>query len=253
MYSAVIIDDEDDAIQVLAELLSNFTSFKLKITGTAKKLTDGIQLIKQLNPDIVFLDIDMPGKNGMEIYNYFSEPNFKIIFVTAYQQYAVEAVNHDAFGYLLKPVNFLDLQSLLQRAVKQLNKEQKQSELEDKLHAFYTANIEGKNIILDIESGFLVENTRNIEYCYANQAYCVVVLHTGKEITVSKPLKALQELLPESQFYRTHKSYLVNIFYIRKFAKGNESYVLLKNGTKIPVSTRTSSIISKEIKNMLID
>ena len=86
MYSAVIIDDEDDAIQVLAELLSNFTSFKLKITGTAKKLTDGIQLIKQLNPDIVFLDIDMPGKNGMEIYNYFSEPNFKIIFVTAYQQ-----------------------------------------------------------------------------------------------------------------------------------------------------------------------
>ena len=252
MYSAVIIDDEDDAIQVLAALLSNFTSFKLKIAGTAKKLSDGIELIKHTNPDIVFLDIDMPGKNGMEIYQHFSDPTFKIIFVTAYEQYAIDAVNNNAFGYLLKPVNFLNLQSLLLRAVKQLKKEQKQYEMEDKLNAFFTANIEGKNIALDVVGGILIENTRNIEYCYANQSYSQVVLHTGKEIIVSKPLKWLQEMLPNTQFYRTHKSYLVNIFYIRKIIKGNESYVMLKSGIKIPVSVRISTTFSNDIKSMLL-
>jgi len=94
MYSAVIIDDEEDGINVLVHFLRDFTSLKVKVTGTASNLDEGIQIIKNTNPDIVFLDIDMPGKNGMAIYNYFDEPTFKIVFVTAYQQYAIGALNH---------------------------------------------------------------------------------------------------------------------------------------------------------------
>ena len=194
----------------------------------------------------------MPGKTGMEIYNYFNEPEFKIIFVTAYQQYAIGALNHSASGYLLKPVSFIDLQELLQKVSKELFHEQQQRELEDKLNVLCAADIVGKNIILDVENGFIMENTKNIEYCYANQSYSVVVLHTKKEIVVTKPLKSLQELLPQNQFYRTHKSYLVNVFYIRKFFRGNESYVILKSGVKIAVSVRTSTIISNDIKKMLL-
>ena len=252
MYSAVIIDDEDDGINVLVQFLSDFTSVKVKVTGTATNLDEGIQIIKNTNPDIVFLDIDMPGKNGMAIYNYFDEPDFKIIFVTAYQQYAIGALNHSASGYLLKPVSFIDLQELLQKVSKELIHEQQQRELEDKLNLLCAADIVGKNIILDVENGFIMENTKNIEYCYANQSYSVVVLHTKKEIVVTKSLKSLQELLPENQFYRTHKSFLVNVFYIRKFFRGNESYVILKSGVKIAVSVRTSSIISNDIKKMLL-
>jgi len=252
MYSAVIIDDEEDAINVLVQLLNNFTSQKVKIAGTASNLDEGIQIIKNTNPDFVFLDIDMPGKNGMEIYRYFSEPDFKVIFVTAYQQYAIGAINHSASGYLLKPVSFVDLQELLQRLTKELIQEQQQQELVDKLNILCAADIVGKNIILDVENGFIMENSRNIEYCYASQSYSVVVLHTKKEIVVTKPLKSLQELLPENQFYRTHKSYLVNVFYIRKFFRGNESYVILKSGVRIPVSVRTSVIISNDIKKMLL-
>ena len=252
MYSAVVIDDEEDAIQLLTQLLSNFTSIKIKVIGTANKLNEGFHLIKKTNPDIVFLDIDMPDENGLGIYNYFKDPAFKIIFVTAYQQFAVDALNKAAFGYLLKPVNIINLQEMLQRVSKQLKFDQRQLEIEDMLNTFSTTDIAGKNIILDVENGFLVENTRNIEYCYASQAYSVVSMHTKKEITVSKSLKALQELLPEYQFYRTHKSYLVNIYYIRKFVKGSESYVILKSGTKIPVSVRVSSIISNDIKKILL-
>ncbi len=252
MYSAVIIDDEEDGINVLAQLLNDFTSIKVKVMDTATNLDDGIQIIKNSNPDIVFLDIDMPGKNGMAIYNYFNEPNFKIIFVTAYQQYAIGALNHSASGYLLKPVSFVDLQKLLQKVTKELIHEQQQRELEDRLNILSTAEMTGKNIILDVENGFIMENTKNIEYCYANQSYSVVVLHTKKEIVVTKSLKSLQELLPQNQFYRTHKSYLVNVFYIRKFFRGNESYVILKSGIKVAVSVRTSAIISNDIKKMLL-
>ena len=252
MYSAVIIDDEDDGINVLNQFLNDFTSVKVKVTGTATSLDEGIQIIKNTNPDLVFLDIDMPGKNGMAIYNYFNEPTFKIIFVTAYQQYAIGALNHSASGYLLKPVSFIDLRELLQKVFKELIHEQQQRELEDRLNILCAADIVGKNIILDVENGFIMENTKNIEYCYASQSYSVVVLHTKKEIIVTKALKSLQELLPNSQFYRTHKSFLVNVFYIRKFFKGNESYVILKSGVKIPVSVRTSTIISNDIKKMLL-
>jgi two-component system LytT family response regulator len=194
----------------------------------------------------------MPGKNGMAIYNYFTEPDFKIIFVTAYQQYAISALNHSAAGYLLKPVSFVDLQELLQKVSKDLSQKQQQRELEDRLNILSSAEMTGKNIVLDVENGFIMENTKNIEYCYANQSYSVVVLHTKKEIFVTKPLKSLQELLPQNQFYRTHKSYLVNVFYIRKYFRGNESYVILKSGVKIPVSVRTSAIISNDIKKMLL-
>ena len=252
MYSAVIIDDEEDGIHVLVQFLSEFTSVKVKVAGTATNLDEGIQIIRNTNPEIVFLDIDMPGKNGMAIYNYFNEPAFKIIFVTAYKQYAIDALNHSASGYLLKPISFIDLQELLVKVTKELNEEQQQRELDDRINLLSSAEMTGKNIILDVENGFIMENTRNIEYCYANQSYSVVVLHTKKEIVVTKPLKSLQELLPPNQFYRTHKSYLVNVFYIRKFFRGNESYVILKSGAKIAVSVRTSAIISNDIKKMLL-
>jgi len=252
MYSAVIIDDEEDGIHVLVQFLSEFTSVKVKVAGTATNLDEGIQIIRNTNPEIVFLDIDMPGKNGMAIYNYFNEPAFRIIFVTAYKQYAIDALNHSASGYLLKPISFVDLQELLLKVTKELNQEQQQRELEDRINLLSSAEMTGKNIILDVENGFIMENTRNIEYCYANQSYSVVVLHTKKEIVVTKPLKSLQELLPPNQFYRTHKTYLVNVFYIRKFFRGNESYVILKSGAKIAVSVRTSAIISNDIKKMLL-
>ncbi|MEI7664385.1 MAG: LytTR family DNA-binding domain-containing protein, partial [Bacteroidota bacterium] len=153
--------------------------------------------------------------------------------------------------YLLKPVNFLELQEALKKVSEELVYEQHQKELEDKINLLCTAEIDGKNIILDVENGFIMENTKTIEYCRADQSYSIVVTYTGKEILVTKSLKELQEILPENQFYRTHKSFLVNIHYIRKFSRANESFVLLKSGVKIPVSVRTSAIITKDIKKML--
>lgn len=249
MLSTVIIDDEETTIHELVDLLKKLSSFEIKIIGTASNLNDGVALIKKTRPDIVFLDINMPGKNGLEIFNEFKNPYFKIIFCTENPNYAIDALKHATSGYLLKPVDFFELRETLQKVSKELLQEQQQLQLEDQINVLSTPEMSGEFIIVAIENGFILANSRNIEYCYANQSYSVVVKHTKKEIIVTKSLKELQEILPENQFYRTHKSFLVNIFYIRKFVHAKESYVLMKSGVRIPVSVRVTSSITNDIKN----
>lgn len=252
MLSAVIIDDEEAAIFLLVELLSTLSAIEIKIAGTANNLGNGVELIRKTQPDIVFLDINMPGRNGLDIYTEFKSPHFKIIFCTAYQQYAIDVFKKYACAYLLKPIDSFDLQESLQKVSDELLQEQNLLQLEDKINILSTPEMKGENIMLDVENGFIMCNTRNIEHCYANQSYSVVVTSTQNEIVVSKSLKELQEILPESQFYRTHKSFLVNIYYIRKFVRAKESYVILESGIKIPVSVRVTSMITKDIKRKLI-
>lgn len=252
MLRVVIIDDEETAIYLLSNFLGNLSSFEVKIIGTALNLEDGVELIKKTQPDIVFLDIKMPRRNGLEIYNEFKSPPFKIIFCSSYQQYALDVLKKSANGYLLKPVDFIELRDTLQVVSSELIQEQQKLQLEDKINLMSTPEMSGKNIMIDVENGFIIGNTRNIEYCYANQSYSVMVTYTQNEIVVTKSLKELQEILPQNQFVRTHKSYLVNIFYIRKFVHTKDSYVVLKSGIKIPVSVRITPSIKKDIEKKLL-
>lgn len=251
MYRVIIIDDESDSIEVLKKLLGSIQTTPTRIVGTASNLEEGINLIRNNLPDIVFLDIEMPGGNGLGIYNHFPNPEFKIIFVTAYSQYAISALKKSASDYLLKPVNIIDLKESLKKTSGTIEAEHQKEMLIDRIPYLSALPENGKNIILDVENGFIVQNTNNIIYCIAAQSYAVIVTSSGKEITVSKSLKELQELLPASQFYRTHKSYLVNINHIQKFIKSTESFVQMFTGAKIPVSVRTGSTIVKDLKNML--
>ena len=114
MFRIAVVDDEEDAINVVLKLLENFSTISFKIVGTANNLEDGVDLIKKTRPDLIFLDIEMPGQNGLAIYDYFEEPDFEIIFMTAYQQYAIEALKKSASDYLLKPLNIVELKDSLQ-------------------------------------------------------------------------------------------------------------------------------------------
>ena len=252
MLSAVIIDDEETAIQVLIEMLTDISSIKIKIAGTALNLKAGVEIIKMTQPDIVFIDINMPGKNGLEIYNEFKCPDFKIIFCSAYPQFAFDVLKKAASGYLLKPIDLIELEKVLQKVKNELYYEQKQLMLEDKIDFLNSPAMNGDNILLEVENGFIIGNSKNIEYCYAKNSHSVVVMQSQKEYEVTKSLKELEENLPQAQFYRTHKSYLVNIYYIRKFVHAKENYVLLESGVKVPVSVRITTVISKDIKNRML-
>jgi len=252
MYNVVVIDDQDSSWKPLIYLLNSLTTLKIKVLGNATNLDEGVNLIKLHKPDIVFLDVEMPGKKGFAIYDYFRKPDFKIIFVTGDKNYAVDAIRFSAADFLVKPVEMVDLRESLQKVIHQIEWEHQQAELIDRINYISVQGKPGKNILFDVEGGgFEMENTSNIEYCQADKSYSDIFTIGNKKITVSKSLKELQEILPEDQFYKTHKSYLVNINYIRKFVKANKSYVLLKSGTKIDVSVRVSTVISKDLKQKL--
>lgn len=253
MLSVVVIDDELMSLNLLVHLLNNFTSIQLKVVGKATNLSEGIALIKNTNPDIVFLDIEMPDGNGMEIFNHQLSQKVKIVLVTGHDNYAIDAINKSVAGYLLKPVNFITLQDVIRKVDKMIHLEQQRLELEDKISILCTSEVPGKNLIFEVEGGFIMENSRNIEYCTADQSYATIFTHAKREFVVSKSLKELESYLPKNQFYRTHKSHLVNIYYIRKFVRSGESFVLLKSGVKIPVSVRKASVIFNEIKEMLLN
>lgn len=251
MLSAVIIDDEESSIKILEELLTNQTFIEIKIAGTALNLNDGINIIRNTLPDIVFLDIHMPIRNGLEIYNEFKSPNFKIIFCTAYPEHAIEAITKNSSGYILKPIDFKKLEEILTAVNHKLLEEQQQRLLEDKFNVLCCPIKKGENILLEVENGFFVQNTRNIEYCYVKDSYSVVVMQSQKEYIIKKPLKDLYKQLPNNQFYQTHKSYLVNIYFIREFVHSKNSYVILERGFKIPVSNRRTLVIANEIKRKM--
>lgn len=252
MYRIVVIDDENDAIDVVAKTLKFLTSVPVKIVGSANDLEEGVGVIRKTKPDIVLLDIEMPGRNGLGIYDFFPEPDFKVIFVTAFNKYALEALKKSASEYLLKPISIIDLKEALLKTIRQIEKEQHHEAITDKIGDLSALQVTGKNIILDVEEGFIIENTNNIEYCFANQSYSTIVTLAKKEIVVTRSLKQLEELISDPFFYRTHKSYLVNVHYIKKFVKGIESYVLLKSGTRIPVSSRKTMKIGSELKLLLL-
>ena len=246
MLNAVIIDDEETAIYVLADLLNNFSSLDIKIAGTAFNMEDGIEIIKRIRPDIIFLDNNMIKKNKFEIHDEIKSPHFKIIFCTAYQQYADDVFRMSASAYLLKPIELFELHKILQKVYHELMLVQNTFQFEDKINILGTPEIVGENIILNVENGFIIGNTRDIEYCYGKNSFSVIMTNTQKGFLVNKSLNELQEILPQNHFNRIHQSYLVNINYNQKIVHANEKYVIMKSGIVIPVAVRTASVNPKQ-------
>jgi two-component system LytT family response regulator len=247
MINILIIDDDECAVRVLINLLTKISSLDINIAGTALNLDDGVEFIKRTQPDIVFLDMNMSGRNVLELFSEFKPPRFKTIICTAYSQYAIPAMKIGARGYILKPIELNDLQETLKRVTKEVKQMQIQNQMEYSIKTSNSTMLSGKNIIFDYADGFLMLNSQNIEYCYAINSHCGLVTFSKKEYIVEKSLLDLQKMLPIKQFYRTDKSYLVNINYIRQFVRTSESFLIMKNGAKIPVSHRMTPHFAKDL------
>jgi len=250
---AILIDDEEDALEGLKALLHNFIDTPVHVIATAQDLDKGIMLIRNHAPDVVFLDIDMPGKNGLALYETFSKPRFNVIFTTAYQEYAIDALRNKAVDYLLKPVDFIELKEAIQKIVKNKRAEQRLLALEDQMLQTIPPHMKGKNIMFPVQGGFEIYNTQHIEFVEAEQMYARLTLFSGRSVILSKPLKEIEELLPKDTFLRTHKSFLVNVFYIRKYRKSQKHLVILRSGAEIPVAVRNVSAFLDELHKRLED
>jgi two-component system, LytTR family, response regulator len=246
MIKAILIDDEKNALEVLEWQLKNHCP-DIEVAALCTNADEAVIAIIQQKPQLIFLDIEMPIKNGFEVLNAFEEPTFDVIFTTAYNQFAIKAIKYAAFDYLLKPIDAEDLKASIERF--KIKKAPTASEQFNLLmeHMNKTTNI-GK-IALNTSDGLQFVNTEQIIRCESLSNYTKIYLTTNQKITIAKTLKEVEETLLGYNFYRIHNSHLINIYHIEKYVKADGGYVLMKDGEHITVArNRREGFIAKFAK-----
>lgn len=214
---AIIIDDEEDGRDVLSNLIVR-TNRNIEILSTCDSLVSGVEQIKLLKPDVVFLDVQMPNYAGYEIGSFFDSIDFEIIFVTAFDQYAIKAFELSAIDYLVKPVNRLRLNESLDKLVKKLGSEKISNEYKLLLENMKSEN--SPKLVISEMSGKRILDMSKIIAIQGKGAYSEIILSSGEKILASKNLSHFESVLPKESFFRTHKSWIVGINQIVKLIKG---------------------------------
>ncbi|MCP4437439.1 MAG: response regulator transcription factor [Aureispira sp.] len=216
---AILVDDEESAREVLSNLLARFCP-EVEILDTCSDVLQAVESIKKHKPEVVFLDIEMPNYNGFELMQFFENIDFEIVFVTAYERYAIRAFEVAAIDYLLKPVDI----SRLKEAIAKLHTKLQTHQMKEQYQVLIDGlkNREVKSIVISTQNQRYVLPTTDIVAIKAHEAYCHIYTIEGKEYMVSKHLKHYESILEDTHhFFRTHKSWLVNIEYILSYSKTN--------------------------------
>ena len=236
MVNALIIEDDRNNIEVLNGLLARFCP-DVTLAGSATNVNDGIALIKQLSPDLVFLDVELGDQTSFEIIKHFSSPSFKIIFTTAHEQYAFKAIKASCIEYLLKPINYKELQEAVKKFDQQKNLSVNQKKIEVLLDNLGN-NTSGVNkLAIPTSEGYTFLNSNELMYCQADLNYTVIHTSKNERLVSSKNLKEFEELLNPSVFFRCHKSYIINLNFIKKFNR-SDSVVYMANDASIDIAVR---------------
>ncbi|MGC4101721.1 LytR/AlgR family response regulator transcription factor [Ferruginibacter sp.] len=236
MLKAIIIDDEPKGRSILQQLLTLHAP-QLHIAGIAANADEGLLLIDSHKPDIVFLDVEMPGKSGFDLLRELNNIDFKVVFVSAHNHYSLKAIKFHAFDYLLKPI---DLDELKQTIAKLLQSAQSRSQeqLQEMLTASKPGNTEFGKIAIPSLSSIDLINVDDILYCEASSNNTFVYLVNNKKIVATKNLKEYEDILVNHRFFRIHHAYLVNLKHVARYIKGEGGSVVLSNQKELEVSRR---------------
>lgn len=233
---AIIIDDERKARSVLKILIEENCP-KITEVFEAQDLLSGVELIKQERPNIVFLDIEMPEHSGLEILNFIEKEDFtlEIIFTTAYSEYAIQAFQLAAVDYLLKPVRPTQVKEAVDKAIKRIGSSQINMRLDELKKSLASSNF--NKIGLPFSDGIKFVNFSDIIVLEADGMYTKITTSVTTEILVSKPLKHFVDLLKShSEFYKPHRSFLINLNYIKEYIKKDGGYIIMDNDKSVSIS-----------------
>ena len=245
MLSILVIDDEQKARDTIRNILK-LSTIRLEILGEAASVDEGFDLIKQLNPNLILLDINMPDGTGFDLLKKFDSFYFKVIFITAYEEYAVKAFKFSALDYILKPFQAGELLRAVEKAGEALDNEK--TELKFKT---FLGNLDKlKKVVLRTAESIHIINLNDIIRLEADVNYTRFFLDSGKKLLVSKTLKEYDEMLGESGFFRSHQSHLVNLDYILSFEKTEGGHLVMADESQVPVSSRKREALFKIFENL---
>ena len=234
MKTALLIDDELNSLDTLEYELRQFED-DIKVIGTCSDPRMAKTLIQNLRPDVLFLDIEMPWMSGFELLDSLEQIDFHLIFVTAYDQFAIKAFEYFTLDYLLKPVS----KSALERAIDKISKSTEVSptiNVTQIIKTLQEQQREVKKIALPVRNGYEFYKHDDIIRCEADANYCKIFVRNEKNILVSKSLKVISAMLDYPNFFRPHQSHLINIDFMKKFDKSDGGFILMEDGKAIPIS-----------------
>ncbi|MCD4747129.1 MAG: LytTR family DNA-binding domain-containing protein [Bacteroidales bacterium] len=245
MISIVIIDDEPKARETIINILK-LSKAGINIVGQAEDVSSGYDIIILKNPDLVLLDINLPDGTGFDLLKKFEKINFKVIFITAYEEHAIKAFKFNALDYILKPVTAGDLIQAVEKAGESIYKE----ETGIQLSALLSNLNKIKKIVLKTAESIHLINVKDIIRCESDVNYTIFHLINDEKLMVSKTLKEYTELLESVGFFRTHQSHLVNLDHIVRYDKAEGGHLVMDDESIVPVSSRKKENLLMLFENM---
>ena len=242
MIKAVLIDDEKNALEMLEWQLQSYCP-QVQILELCRNADEGIDAIKKHAPQLVFLDIEMPRKNGFEVILHFPEPPFDVIFTTAYDQFAIKAFKFAALDYLLKPIDADDLTAAVQRYEKKQRHLQFKEQLEILLQQYKQPQLAPGKIPFATQEGIVFVKPETIVRCESSSNYTTLFFADKSKLIISKTLKEVEDLLQPYGFFRVHHSHLINLQQVSRYVKAEGGYIEMSDGAQVPVSRQRKDYV----------
>jgi len=242
----VIVDDEHDAVEFIASIIGEFCP-SLEVVGKAYNVFQGISEIEARKPDLLFLDVEMPNGTGFDLLAQFPEKGFDVIFITAFNHYAIKAIKFSAVDYILKPININEFIEAVERASRKRLERHSHSNENLKVLMENIRTAAPTRLAIPVSDGMEYLNPKEIIRIEADRSYSWFFVTGNRKMLVSKHLKEFQELLGDRYFFRPHNSHLVNLKYVRKYLRKEGGYIEMSDGAVIPVSRNRKDLFLSQM------
>jgi two-component system, LytTR family, response regulator len=236
MLKCIIVDDELKSRESLKILIEDFCE-GVTVDAICQNVDEAVLAIDQVNPDIVFLDIQLQRETGFDLLERIKNFQFEVIFTTAYSEYAIKAFKFSAIGYLLKPIDIEELKKAISKVEKKMNSSVTER-LQQLMQNLKNGSVDNYKLALPTTDGLVFIKVNDILYCEASSNYTEIITEDGKKFTVSRTLKEYEDMLSGQNFFRIHHSYLINLNSIKKYVRGDGGYVIMNDGKSLDVSKR---------------
>lgn len=246
--TAILIDDEKSSLESLRIELEEYCP-EVEVIGVTQNPLEGVKMIRDKKPNMIFLDIEMPAMNGFELLQTLSPFSFHVVFVTAYDQFAIKAFDFNAVDYLLKPVRRSKLEAAVQRVSERQTSNLNPSRLDALIQNLQIQIKSGLDkIALPTHDGFTMADINDVSHIQAESNYSWVFLISNKKHLVTRTLKDLDEMLQFPQYFRAHKSYLVNLNHVDRYIRGQGGFLIMMDRTQIPVARTQKAELLRKLK-----